>query len=158
MKVVRAWLRRRMPNEPEERSQSNGSGNSIAQSARQIIERRFQETDPCTTRAIARRLGVSRSHLCHCYRDRYDSTISEDVRERRIALARRLIREDPDALVKEIAASVGFRRRSYRTFLNAFRKETGMSPRAFRRRVVTDRIAKELDDSEDEPADRQRAG
>ena len=136
---------RPMSTDSEGRDDNPRSPERIAHAARRIIDEEFRQTDPCTTRAIARRLGVSRSRLCHCYREEYDSTISEDVRERRIDMARRLIRDDPTALVKEIAASVGFRQRSYRTFLNAFRKETGMPPRAFRRRVLADRLVTELE-------------
>ena len=146
-----------MSTQCEDRPETPPSPESIARAARRIIEEEFRRTEPCTTRAIARRLGVSRSRLCHCYKDRYDSTISEDVRERRIDMARRMIRDDPSALVKEIAASVGYRQRSYRTFLNAFRKETGMAPRAFRRRVLADRLVGELDGSR-EPSEARGEG
>lgn len=111
----------------------------LARRARRIIEADFAESG-CDTRTIARRLGVTRSHLCHAYRETFDSTIGRDVRRRRIAVARRLLEERPGALIKEIAARVGYGHNSYRTFLNAFRQETGIAPRRYQRLTATDRM------------------
>jgi AraC-like DNA-binding protein len=55
-------------------------------------------------------------------------TIRQHVRKLRIRMARELLISRPDQLIKEVAAGVGYCRRSHRTFLNAFRAETGMSP------------------------------
>lgn len=107
----------------------------IARRARRIIETEYARPTGCTTAAIARRLGVSRARLCNCYREAYEHTIGQDIRAHRIAAAVRLLEEDPQRLVKEVAAEVGFGRRAYRTFFNCFREETGQSPREFRRQL-----------------------
>ena len=107
----------------------------LAAAARTIIERRFAREE-CSTGAIAERLGVNPSTLCRAYRAAYGRTIGEEIRRWRVALACRLIRDNPQRLLKQVAAEAGFRHAAYRTFLNAFRQETGMSPRQYRQIVV----------------------
>lgn len=125
----------------------------VAQRARKLIESDFAD-DRCDTRTLARRLGVSRSQLCHAYRRAYDTTIGHDIRRRRIRAACRLLRERPGELLKEVAATVGFGRRSYRTFLNSFRQEVGMAPRRYQRLAATGRLP-EIDEAA-EPRRRRR--
>lgn len=106
----------------------------LAARARRIIETEYASSEGCDTRAIAERLGVSRSRLCHSYRRAYGTTIGQDVRARRIRLARHLLDEEPRRLVKEVAAQVGYGKRSYRTFFNSFRQVVGISPREYQTR------------------------
>lgn len=107
--------------------QSDKGRTDIALLASELIADQYASPS-CGTTAIARRLGVSPSLLCHRFRSAWETTIGREIRRRRIAEARRLLDEKPDRLIKEIAGSVGYVRASYRTFLNAFRAETGMSP------------------------------
>lgn len=109
-----------------------GKGNrNHALEARQLVRLYYDRPDHCSTGAIARRLGLSPSALCHRYRIAFGSTIGTDVRHLRIRRALELLREDPGRLFKEVAAEVGYTRAAYRTFLNAFRLETGMSPTTY---------------------------
>lgn len=112
------------------------SGREIAALARQHIEDHYTSAEGCGTATIAALLGVSPSLLCHRYRAAHGVTIGQHVRRLRIGMARELLISQPDQLIKEIAAGVGYCRRSYRTFLNAFRAETGMSPSRYQRQAL----------------------
>jgi AraC-like DNA-binding protein len=103
----------------------------LATEARDIVRREYGSPDGCGTSNIAHRLGISPSALCHRYRLAFHSTIGRDVRRLRIEEARRLLRLQPDRLLKEVAAEVGYVHSAYRTFLNAFRAETGVSPTTY---------------------------
>lgn len=98
------------------------------------IVRHFDDAEGCGTTGIADALDVSPSHLCHRFRSEFGRTPGQEIRGRRIELAKRLLR-DTDMLVKEVAAEVGYLRSTYRAFLNAFRAETGMSPTEYRQRM-----------------------
>jgi AraC-like DNA-binding protein len=96
-----------------------------------LVTASFADPERCRTSAIAATLGVSESHLCHAYRDAYDRTIGQEVRRLRIRAACHLL-ERSDRLIKEVAAECGYGRSAYRTFLNAFRAETGIAPSTYR--------------------------
>jgi AraC-like DNA-binding protein len=103
----------------------------LAAMARVLVHRHYDSPDRCGTTALARRLGISPSALCHRYRLAFDSTIGADVRRLRIEHACQLLRTAPDRLLKEVAAEVGYVHSTYRTFLNAFRAETGVAPTTY---------------------------
>jgi len=109
----------------------SSGGRDLATEARDIVRRCYASSEGCSTAAIAATLGISASALCHRYRLRFDSTIGADVRRLRIERACRMLRADPDRLLKEVAAEVGYVHAAYRTFLNAFRRETGVAPTTY---------------------------
>ena len=117
------------PEQPQVSKQSQGR--DPATEARDIVRRCHASAEGCRTATIAAQLGISASALCHRYRLRYDSTIGADVRRLRIERACRMLRADPDRLLKEVAAEVGYVHAAYRTFLNAFRRETGVAPTTY---------------------------
>lgn len=104
----------------------------VAHQARDHILQHYDSAGSCKTAAIADKLGISTSYLCHRYRQTFGRTIGQEVRALRIRLAQRLLLGS-DRLIKEIAADVGYGQASYRTFMNAFRAETGVSPSRYRR-------------------------
>lgn len=105
-------------------------GVHLARRARRHIELNYRAT---TTAKLAWLLGVSASFLCHRYRAAFGVTMGQDIRRLRIRLARHLIDREPERLIKEIAAEVGYVHVSYRSFFNAFRSETGMSPSTYQK-------------------------
>lgn len=112
---------------------ADGNGDEdVARLARDHIMKHYDAAGACKTAAIAEKLGVSTSYLCHRYRRTFDRTIGQEVRALRIRLAQRLLLGS-DRLIKEIAAEVGYGQASYRTFMNAFHAETGVSPSRYRR-------------------------
>ncbi len=112
------------------------SGREVAELARVHIERHYASAVGCGTTSIATLLGVSSSLLCHRYRAAYGVTIGQHVRRLRIGKARELLSSRSGQLIKEVAADVGYCRQSYRTFLNAFRAETGMPPSRYQRQAL----------------------
>lgn len=120
----------------------------IAARARTIIERDYADSDRCSTKSIARRLGITRPRLCRCYREAFDRTVGEHVRRLRVERAKRLMEREPERLIKEIAADAGFGERSYRTFFNAFKRVAGRSPHEYRRELAAAR-------EQEDPADAQ---
>lgn len=112
----------------------------LARRARRHIELNYPAT---TTAKLAWLLGVSDSFLCHRYRAAFGVTMGQDIRRLRIQLARRLIDREPERLIKEVAAAAGYKHTSYRSFFNAFRSETGMSPSTYQK-IATIRAAMPL--------------
>ena len=66
--------------------------------------------------------------------DSTGSTLGGEIEMRRLALAKRLLAESGDT-VADIAGRLGFRRAA--SFSAAFRRQTGMSPLAFRQRLAS---------------------
>ncbi|QBG46744.1 AraC family transcriptional regulator [Verrucomicrobia bacterium S94] len=73
--------------------------------------------------------GVSHPYLVHLFRKHQNCTISEYIRQRRMARAKHLLTET-DQPVKSIAIDCGFTDLQY--FNKCIRKAFGISPRAFR--------------------------
>jgi AraC-like DNA-binding protein len=102
----------------------------------EVIERRFAE--PLSLAHVARAVGRSPSHLTSVIRKSTGMTVLEWITERRMAEARRRLREtDEDVAI--IAERVGYHDATY--FIRQFRKAHQTTPRAFRlaHRVAGDR-------------------
>lgn len=116
--------------------------NEAALAAREILLEHYTDPNLCSTTALAERLGVTASHLCHVYRSTWGATIGNDLRRLRVDLAKRLL-ADRTLPIKQVAARVGYERATYRAFFNAFRAETGMPPSRYRRLALRSRRAEE---------------
>jgi signal transduction histidine kinase/DNA-binding response OmpR family regulator len=81
-------------------------------------------------RAIARHVGIAEDHLTFCFRQELGTTPIEYLQRYRINQAKRLLKETQQTIT-EIALNVGFSDSGY--FGRIFRRETGMTPEAFRR-------------------------
>jgi signal transduction histidine kinase/DNA-binding LacI/PurR family transcriptional regulator/AraC-like DNA-binding protein len=81
-------------------------------------------------RDIAQHIGISEDHLTFCFRQELGTTPIEYLQRYRINQAKRLLKESQQTIT-EIALSVGFSDSGY--FSRIFRRETSMSPEAFRR-------------------------
>ena len=82
-------------------------------------------------RQLANLAGVSVRHFERAFRQAVGLPPHEYVLQRRVAEARRLLLDQSKLTVAEIAARVGFGSSSHLAW--AFRRETGHSPREFRR-------------------------
>jgi AraC-like DNA-binding protein len=81
-------------------------------------------------RSLSRDIGEKAHYVSQVINQDLGSTFYELVNRRRIAEAKRLLTNEADQTVLEIALAVGFNSKS--TFNTAFRRETGMTPTAFR--------------------------
>jgi AraC-like DNA-binding protein/mannose-6-phosphate isomerase-like protein (cupin superfamily) len=92
-----------------------------------VIERRFAE--PISLDDVARAVGRSASHLTATVRKATGMTVLEWITERRMAEARRRLREtDEDIAI--VAERVGYHDATY--FIRLFRRAHQTTPRAFR--------------------------
>ena len=102
-------------------------------SARLSIARRLIAADPSVAKpspaSVARKLGISIRHL-HVLFESSDMSFSQTVTAQRIMQSRRLLREQPERSVAEIASASGFE--SLATFYRAFQAANGMTPGDFR--------------------------
>ena len=87
-------------------------------------------TEPLSRRDIAQHIGITEDHLTFCFRQELGTTPIEYLQRYRINQAKRLLKGSRQTIT-EIALNVGFSDASY--FSRIFRRETGMSPEAFRR-------------------------
>lgn len=100
-----------------------------------LLEARQIMRDCCTTgitvRAVANCLGIHSVHLDRPFRRHFHLSPSEHVSRCRISRARELLVSSGLALA-EIAIEAGFSDQSHLT--NAFKRETAMTPAAYRQR------------------------
>ncbi|MCP3399658.1 helix-turn-helix transcriptional regulator [Bradyrhizobium sp. CCGB20] len=96
--------------------------------ARRLIARHLQDPGLAPT-MVADLLGVSVRHL-HMLFETAAKSFSQTVTEERLKQSRRLMREAPDRLIADIAASCGFE--SLATYYRVFNAAYGMAPGDFR--------------------------
>jgi AraC-like DNA-binding protein len=96
----------------------------------EFIEARYHE--PISLATIATAVGLTPGHLTTVVRRKTGRTVQRWITERRMAEARRLLRET-DLTVEVIAARVGYRHPSF--FIKHFRREHALTPATWRRRT-----------------------
>lgn len=95
---------------------------------------RIYENEDLSLAMLADTLDLSPHQLSELINTRFGYGFSRYVRERRVAAARILLREDRSASVLSISLATGFRSQS--NFYAAFREITGMSPGAWRKQAA----------------------
>jgi LacI family transcriptional regulator len=90
---------------------------------------------PITIDQITEHAGVSRRWLEYAFRDVLGETPYQYLRRQRLAMARRLLAENPSDKVYAIAQQTGFS--SAKQLAIAFHQDFGMSPREYRRSTQT---------------------
>jgi AraC family transcriptional regulator len=96
------------------------------------IEERIRDgIGPVTTAELADLCGLSRRQLTRAFREETGRTITTFVQELTVERAKRLL-SDSGLSIAEIAGQIGFATPA--AFSAAFRRETGVTPRAFRAR------------------------
>ena len=81
---------------------------------------------------IADCVGVSRASLARLFEQELGRPVGEEILRQRLELAKRLLERD-DLAISEIAYRTGFCNPAY--FTNTFRRETGLTPKAWRNTV-----------------------
>lgn len=94
--------------------------------ARQFIEARY--LDPLKTGDVANHIALSEYHFARLFKTAFETTVHQYVIRLRLDRARHLL-EVADESITDIALIVGYN--SLSAFINAFRKQFGMSPSAY---------------------------
>ncbi|MFD1134432.1 response regulator [Paenibacillus urinalis] len=95
------------------------------------VERYIEEhlRDHVTVKQLAERFHLNPSYLSVLFKKETGWTISEFIQEKRMSKAKLLL-QDPNIKIYEVAEEVGFQATPYFTFL--FKKITGVTPQGFR--------------------------
>ena len=83
---------------------------------------------------LAEIAAISKSHLCHRFRELFGSSISEYVVRKRMSAAQRML-YNPDVRCGEIAEAVGYP--DIYQFSKQFKKTFGVSPTQYREQLVS---------------------
>lgn len=78
-------------------------------------------------------LPLNRTYLSQLIHSEYDSTFYQFVNRYRIEEAKRLLQENPDMRIEDVASGSGFSSRE--VFTRVFTKETGVTPREWSKKV-----------------------
>ncbi|MDC7235638.1 MAG: AraC family transcriptional regulator [Spirochaetales bacterium] len=106
----------------------DNAARNLAQKTAEIIKDQFREN--ITVSDLAETLKVNSTYLSRTFKEEYGMTPSRFITDRRMDLARRLLRQYPDMEIKEIAAFTGYPDQNY--FSRVFKKECGVSPLEYR--------------------------
>lgn len=93
---------------------------------------RENATFHCSVEQVARAVDISRSNLQRRFRRHFGRTVEKEIMRTRMDRAKRLLRETRFSL-SVIATKVGFASSDY--FIQAFRRETGMTPNGYRKKM-----------------------
>lgn len=99
---------------------------------RELLNDRFREN--LSLAEIAATVGVHETHLAREFRRRFGQTVGERVRYLRIEFACRQLSSSKDS-ISEIALASGFFDQSH--FARTFKSQTGMTPREYRRLLLS---------------------
>ncbi|RUS48590.1 helix-turn-helix domain-containing protein [Cohnella sp. AR92] len=102
------------------------SSPSYSRKVRQALDYiRDHYAEELTADAIAEKLGISRDHLRHLFKEETGQTVLDTLTQVRMEQAKKLLR-DGSLRIYEIAERVGYRNSQY--FSQVFRKQVGMTP------------------------------
>jgi DNA-binding NarL/FixJ family response regulator/AraC-like DNA-binding protein len=90
---------------------------------------RERYTDSITNQTLAKTFGYVPSYISVLFRRKYKMSPSEYLSMTRMDEAKRLMRENPGILVKEVSDRVGFKNQHH--FSRAFKKMEGMRPTSY---------------------------
>ena len=87
---------------------------------------------PFGSAEVSEGIGVARSTLDHLFTEKVGHSVGREILNQRILRAKRLLKDESTPL-NAIARFCGFCNASY--FTNTFRRETGLVPKAWRKRL-----------------------
>lgn len=106
-------------------------GDVLVEKAKKIFEQYLHEKNPLTD--TARKLGISYVHFIRRFKQATGITPSEYLSKIRLERSKEFL-VNTDMAIKDIAPRCGFESEYY--FSNVFKKYTGMTPSAFRKKIV----------------------
>ena len=109
-------------------AQEKDSGAKIAQRIREYLDQNY--AGHITNQTLSSIFGYVPSYLSLLFRREYNISPVEYLTGLRIARAKEIMNENPDALVKEVAESVGFKSQYH--FSHTFKKYEGIWPTGYK--------------------------
>lgn len=115
-------------------SMSGSRGEDLYRKLVSVMEtERIYRDQNLTVDRLASLLGTNRSYLSRVVNEYAGMNFNRYINKYRVADAVEALSENPDILVKQLSADLGFKSTS--TFYKAFQDETGISPAVFRSKV-----------------------
>lgn len=115
--------------------QADGAGTTLARKAQKLIRTQYHR--PLSTVLLARELYCNADYLGRVYRRVFHLTLTEAIHRQRVREAEKLLISEARSLT-EVAALCGFNDVGY--FRQIFRKHTGLTPAAWKRRYSKEHI------------------
>ncbi|OVA37887.1 transcriptional regulator, partial [Escherichia coli] len=115
--------------------QADGAGTTLAWKAQKLIRTQYHR--PLSTALLARELYCNADYLGRVYRRVFHLTLTEAIHRQRVREAEKLLISEARSLT-EVAALCGFNDVGY--FRQIFRKHTGLTPAAWKRRYSKEHI------------------
>ena len=88
-----------------------------------------QYSNPLSMQNVCDEIGISQTYLSRLFRKYSDTTFNTYLTRCRMEAAKKLLREKPDLLLRDVAACVGYEDSSY--FTKVFHQYTGLTPSQF---------------------------
>ena len=104
--------------------------NPLAQSVRDYLDQHYNEV--ITNSSLSEKFGFVSAYLSRVFKNQYGITPSSYLLNVRMEHAKRILREHPEYLIKEVAEMVGYTDQYY--FSKVFRKETSVWPKDYKRK------------------------
>ena len=89
-----------------------------------------------TSADAARHLGYTNAYFCRVFRKYFGTTFTSYVHNARIIAAKKILVQNPDILIADLSARLGFNNPNY--FAILFRKKMGLSPSEFAKKCKVD--------------------
>ena len=119
----------------DHKTDTDDAGTALAWKAQQLIRTQFHL--PLSTSALAKELHGNADYLGRVYRRVFRLTLTDAIHRQRVRAAEKLLISDARSL-KEVAGLCGFSDVGY--FRQIFRKHTGLTPAAWKRRYCKEHI------------------
>lgn len=98
--------------------------NPLAEDVKKYLDQNYSSN--ITYMQLSKEFGFSSSYLNKLLKNRYGTTIVNYIIYKRVEHAKKMIKEDPDRMIKDIAVELGYSDPYY--FSKVFHKQTGMWP------------------------------
>ncbi|POP45363.1 AraC family transcriptional regulator [Superficieibacter electus] len=119
----------------DHKASQDDAGTALAWKAQQLIRTQFHL--PLSTSTLAKELHCNADYLGRVYRRVFRLTLTEAIHRQRVRAAEKMLISDARSL-KEVAGLCGFSDAGY--FRHIFRKYTGLTPAAWKRRYCKEHI------------------
>lgn len=95
-----------------------------------VLSRKIEELATLSVESVAGSLSINRSHLSRTFKAEKNFTLEEFIFKIKIIRSAKMLTDQPDMTIKEIASKMGFCRCDY--FIHIFKRYFGTTPAKYR--------------------------